>query len=128
MKKDSMNVLYVEDNPLDVRIIREMLANAGSSRFILTRCESIDKSLKEIKKKIFDVILLDLNLPDSQGYDTFQKIYDKVPNIPIVVLTGINDNSMGEKAVKNGAQDFLVKGEISIHLLARVLSYSISRK
>lgn len=128
MNNDSMNVLYVEDNPLDVRIIREMLANAGASRFILTRCESVDESLKEINKKLFDVILLDLNLPDSQGYDTFQKIYDKVPNIPIVVLTGINDNSMGEKAVKNGAQDYLVKGEISMHLLARVLSYSISRK
>ena len=128
MKENPINVLFVEDNPLDVRIIREMLANVNASRFKLTRCESIDEYLKKIKKKLFDVILLDLNLPDSQGYDTFQKVYDNVPNIPIVVLTGINDNSLGEKAVKNGAQDYLVKGEISKHLLARVLSYSISRK
>ncbi len=128
MKVDKINVLFIEDNPLDVRIIREMLVNASASRFRLTRCESIEETLIEFKKRNFDVILLDLNLPDSQGYDTFQKIYDNVPNIPIVVLTGINDNSIGEKAVKNGAQDYLVKGEINKHLLARVLSYSISRK
>ena len=128
MKKDSIKVLLVEDNPLDVRIIREMLVNASALKFRLTRCESIDEFFKEIKKQSYDVILLDLNLPDSQGYDTFQKVYDNVPNIPIVVLTGINDNIMGEMAVKNGAQDYLVKGEISMHLLARVLSYSISRK
>ena len=128
MKEDSVNVLYIEDNPLDIRIIHEMLNHSSITRFRLTHCESIKEFLNIIKKKKFDVVLIDLNLPDSQGYDTFQKAYDNVPNIPIVVLTGINDNSLGEKAVKNGAQDYLVKGEINMHLLARVLSYSISRK
>jgi len=105
-----------------------MLNHSSVLRFKVTHCKCIKEFMNKIKKENFDVVLLDLNLPDSQGYDTFQKVYDNVSNIPIVVLSGINDNSVGEKAVKNGAQDYLVNGEISIHLLARVLSYSISSK
>lgn len=128
MHKDFIKVLLIEDNPLDVSIIKQMLGNASTSKFEVVHSESIKGALGKTEEENFDIILLDLNLSDSQGYETFQKVHDKVPNIPIVVLTGINDNSLGEKTVKVGAQDYLVKGEISHHLLARVLSYSISRK
>jgi len=128
MKKKSIKVLLLEDNPGDVRLIKEMLSDTSITIFNMINCESIENAKDRIEKEKFDVILLDLNLPNSQGYKTFEKIHDIKPETPIVVLTGINDDSLGEKTVRNGAQDYLVKGEINSQLLARVLLYSISRK
>lgn len=128
MKKETIKVLLIEDNPGDARLIREMLSKSNVSKYLVTHCESIKDALYNMNRGNFDVILLDLNLPNSLGYKTFERIHKEKPYIPIVLLTGIDNDELGEKTVKNGAQDYLVKGQIGSQLLSRVLLYSISRK
>ncbi|MFX0091277.1 MAG: ATP-binding protein [Candidatus Hodarchaeota archaeon] len=124
-----IRVLLVEDNPGDARLIREMLVNSANSvHFEMVLVENLDESIKCLKKEKFDVILLDLNLPDSKDLDTFIKLNAKAPDLPIVMLTGINDEIRAFKAVKNGAQDYLVKGEVDSNLLTRSIRYAIERK
>jgi signal transduction histidine kinase len=126
-KSEITRVLLVEDNPGDARLIREMLKEA-SARFELTRVERLDEGLKRLGEETFDVMLLDLNLADSQGLDTFVQAHAQAPGVPIVVLTGLADEVLGVKAVQGGAQDYLVKGQVEGNPLARALHYAIERK
>jgi DNA-binding response OmpR family regulator len=115
----------VEDNPGDARLIREMLKEAAAAQFELVHVVRLDEALKLLGEASFDVLLLDLTLPDSQGLDTFFRVYRQAPEVPIVVLTGLADEVIGVESVKGGAQDYLVKGQVDSNLLARALCYAI---
>jgi diguanylate cyclase (GGDEF)-like protein len=127
MQHDSTTILLVEDNPGDARLLHEALADAGPFRFELTRCERLGDALKALAGDRFDVVFLDLSLPDSLGLDTFFRVHRAAPNVPIIVLTGSCDETLAVKAVKAGAQDYLVKGEVEARLLVRSMRYAIER-
>ncbi|BAZ37765.1 multi-sensor hybrid histidine kinase [Calothrix sp. NIES-4101] len=128
MTRQALKVLLIEDNPGDVCLLREFLADVSSFQFQLTPAESLRDALNCIENNNFDVILLDLSLPDSQGLESFFQIRDRVPSIPVIVLTGLDDETLALTAMQQGAQDYLVKGEVSGDLLVRCMRYAIERQ
>ena len=121
-------MLLIEDNPGDVRLIREMLAEAATADIGIESAESLSAGLDLLTAGGFDVVLLDLGLPDSQGLATLGRLYARVPDIAIVVLTGHGDEAVAIEAVKQGAQDYLVKGEVDEKLLVRSIHYAVERR
>jgi len=136
VNKDIVKVLLIEDNELDARLIREYLKNASrheeneasSTMYDLTWKNSLSSGLEFLSANDVDAVLLDLNLPDSVGLDTFLDVYKNKSKIPILILTGLCDREMAVKAVREGAGDYLVKGEVDDRLLRRSISYAIERK
>ncbi len=124
----TIHILLVEDNAGDARLIQEMLTEAATTRFKLTHASCLDEGLKRLAEASFDVLLLDLGLPDSQGLDTFNTVYHAAPAMPVLVFTGLADEELGTKAVRAGAQDYLMKGQLDGHLLGRTVRYAIERK
>ena len=122
------NVLLIEDNPGDARLIREMLAEEPAVPFRLSHADRLARGLEVLARKDTEVVLLDLSLPDSHGLDTFTKVFAHSPKVPIIVLSGNDDQTLALYAVKSGAQDYLVKGKIDRELLLRAMQYSIERK
>ena len=126
-----MNILLVEDNPGDARLLRLMLMDSGCA-FEITHTHRLSDALQEIDAKSdskrYDVILLDLSLPDSQGIDSFLRIQSRAPEIPVVVLTGFDDLALASELALVGAQDYLVKGYVEANLLLRSIHYAIERK
>lgn len=123
-----IRVLLVEDNPGDTRLIQEMLSEAGETVFELQHAGRLSEGLEYLTEGEIDVILLDLSLPDSRGLETFAKKNAQAPHVPIIVLTGLNDEALAVEAVRQGAQDYLVKGQVDSHLLVRAIRYAIQRK
>ena len=123
-----ITVLLVEDNPGDARLILELLGEVQTQAFDLERVERLDDALTRLSRTGVDVVLLDLGLPDSQGLETFMRARRGAPDEPIVVISGLDDERLALEAVRSGAQDYLVKGRIEGHLLARVLRYAVERK
>lgn len=124
----SPRLLLVEDNPGDVRLIREMLAESGAHCAVTVASSLAETSLiLQTSAKEIDVVLLDLNLPDSMGIETMLRLNEMRPGLPVIVLTGILDEQFGARAVSAGAQDFLAKGQIDPLLLMRSIRYSIER-
>jgi PAS domain S-box-containing protein/putative nucleotidyltransferase with HDIG domain len=121
-------VLLIEDNPGDARLIREMLSEGGGDRFKLKCVTHLSAGLKRLVNNDIGLVLLDLGLPDSQGFDTFVKTYAQAPRVPIVVLSGLADEELAIKTVQEGAQDYLVKGHLDSHALVRTIRYAIERK
>ncbi|MBI3752931.1 MAG: sigma-54-dependent Fis family transcriptional regulator [Deltaproteobacteria bacterium] len=129
MKDKPVKILLVEDNPADARLIREMLADADAKdAFVVTHIARLKDALEQYAKEGFDAVLLDLILPDSMGIETFLKVYKQMSAAPVVVLTGLSDEAMAIKAVREGAQDYLVKGHVDSNLLVRSIRYAIERK
>ncbi len=123
-----VSLLLVEDNPGDRRLILEMLAEAGDVTFDLQHAERLQAALQSLGQTGVELILLDLGLPDSQGLDTLRKVHARAPEIPIVVLTGLDDEMVGVQAINEGAQDYLIKGQVDTNLLKRTIRYAIERK
>ena len=119
--------MIVEDNPGDALIINEMLKEIYNDKFVLAHFKRVEEGLKHIDEG-FDILLLDLNLPDSHGVETFKTMNTHVPELPIIILTGLNDENLAINIVSEGAQDYLVKGQIDEQLLSRSIKYSIERK
>jgi PAS domain S-box-containing protein len=128
MDTDTIRVLLIEDDLDDVLLLKEALAQAGTVKIKITHADCLSKGLKRVAEQEFDVILLDLNLPDSRGLDTLSRLLRRASPIPIVVIGGLADDPTTFEAVRQGAQDYLVKGEISGPMLGRVLRYAIERK
>jgi|WetSurMetagenome_2_1015567.scaffolds.fasta_scaffold01452_10 PAS domain S-box-containing protein len=124
---DFIHALLIEDNPGDVRLINEMVKENKGRTIILEHQSTLSEGLQALLKDKYDVLLLDLNLPDNKGFGTFIKVYSQNPEIPIVVLTGTKDVELAIKSLHNGAQDYLTKGEIDSALLLRAISYAIER-
>jgi signal transduction histidine kinase len=125
---NSTRVLLIEDNPGDARLIRELLAEAKGSSFSVEVANYLSTGIDRLVRAEADIVLLDLGLPDSQGFDTFIKVHNLVPQVPIVILSGLTDEELAAKAVSEGAQDYLVKGHVDSNLLGRSLRYAIERK
>jgi signal transduction histidine kinase len=125
---ETIRVLLIEDNPGDARLIREILARARGAQFELERVERLSTALERLNTGGVDAILLDLTLPDSSGLDTFFKVHTRAPHVPITVLSGFDDEVVAIRAVREGAQDYLVKGQVDRNLLVRALRYAIERK
>lgn len=123
-----IKILIIEDNPEDLRIIEEMLKEVENPVFELHSSKRLSDGLKCLVRDGFDILLLDLSLPDSVGLDTFSSVYEQAPEIPIVILSGFDDEEMAIRAVSEGAQDYLVKGHVTSPLLSRSISYAIERK
>jgi two-component system, NarL family, sensor histidine kinase UhpB len=119
--------MLIEDNPGDAVIINEMLKEIYIDKFELVNFKSIDEAVKNIEQN-FNIVLLDLNLPDSHGIETFNTMIKLVPDLPIIILTGLLDENLAIDIVSEGAQDYLVKGQIDKQLLSRSIKYSIERK
>jgi len=117
----------IEDNLGDVRLIRELLKEAHNFNFELVHAETLSDGLNYANERSFDVIILDLSLPDSSGFDTIVKTKEKIKKFPIVVLTGLNDEVIARRALQIGAQDYLVKGQIESNTLIRAISHAIDR-
>jgi PAS domain S-box-containing protein len=128
MNDKTIKILLIEDNPGDVRLIREMLAEVPDASWELESAGRLSTGLEYLAKQQPDIILLDLGLPDSQGLDTLVKMYNLIKAVPIVVLTGLNDEVVAMEAVHHGAQDYIVKGLLSGRALWRAISYTIERK
>jgi two-component system sensor histidine kinase UhpB len=124
-----MRILMVEDNPGDVRLLREyLLGQRGSEDFQHLQVDRLAPALASLDEASFDAVLLDLSLPDSQGIGTLNKVHAAKPGMPIVVMTGLDDEALGLQLLQAGAQDYLVKGEVSASLLRRTLRYAVERK
>jgi two-component system, cell cycle sensor histidine kinase and response regulator CckA len=124
-----IKILLIEDNPGDVLLLQETLSDITFVELELVHVERLAHALKRLQLEDFDVILLDLVLPDSDGLDTFVQIQSQTPATPIVVLTGMADETLAMSAMKAGAQDYLVKGQVSgSDLLLRSIRYAIERK
>jgi signal transduction histidine kinase len=124
----SIKALLIEDNIGDSRLIREMLSEAKGVSFDLKYADRLQAGLAQLGQGGTDVVLLDLGLPDSQGLETLAKTYSRAPEVPIVVLTGLDDDTLGVQAVNRGAQDYLKKGQVDGELLMRTIRYAIERK
>jgi len=122
-----IRVLLVEDNPGDARLIREMLSEAGGASFQPECVDRLAAGIERVTSGGLDVVLLDLSLPDSSGLDTLHRMHAAAPEVPILVLTGYDDETVGVKAVQEGAQDYLVKGLVEGDLLVRAIRYAIER-
>lgn len=128
MSDKPLKVLLVEDNPGDARLIRELLAETRGAPFHLEHADRLSLGLERLAAAAVDVILLDLSLPDAQGLDTFVKTQAQAPGVPIVVLTGADDDMLALEAVQSGAQDYLVKGTVDTNLLVRSLRHAVERE
>jgi signal transduction histidine kinase/DNA-binding response OmpR family regulator len=125
---ETIRVLLIEDNPGDARFIREMLAEVETPPFDLEHADRLSSGLERLAAGGIDVILLDLLLPESQGLATFRQVYAQAPEVPIVVLTILGSEALALQTVHEGAQDYLVKGQVDGNLLARAMRYAIERK
>ncbi len=127
MSNETLNVLLVEDNPGDVRLLEFMLEEVLPA-YSLTHAATLAQAVAEAQATSFDIILLDLSLPDAQGNSTFWRLHEVVSDVPIVVMTGLDDEALAAELAKAGAQDFLVKGSVDARLLLRSIRYAIERK
>lgn len=126
--KKIISVLIIEDNLGDARLIKEMLKEATYYKFNLIEHGTLSEGLEELVNNEINVILLDLNLPDCSGLNTISVIHEKVKNIPIIILTGRDDENLAIQSLKLGMQDYLVKGKIDPPLLERSILYAIQRQ
>jgi DNA-binding response OmpR family regulator len=126
MKNSILKILLIEDNEEDAELIRLVLKNWAGT--VLKNADCFSSGLKFLEEEPFDVLLLDLGLPDSNGLDAIRKIQDKGLKLPIIVLTGLSDEELAVEAISLGAQDYLVKGKIGGDMLYRAIRYAIERK
>jgi signal transduction histidine kinase len=128
MKRAALQVLLVEDNSGDALLLREMFKKEKPGSFQLTHVSSLGEALVLLAKGGMDIVLLDLGLPDGHGLDTVRRAHAVAPEIPLIVLTGLEDEALVAEAMKEGAQDYLIKGQIENRALPRALRHSIERR
>lgn len=125
---EAISVLLVEDNPGDVRLIREALGKLAENLFELKAASRLSEAKALLEDREYDIVLLDLTLPDSVGIETLERVRAIAPSVPVVVLTGLDDEAMAVKAVAAGAQDYLVKGRFDPAVqVRRAVRYAIER-
>ncbi len=127
MNSEFIKILLVEDNPADADLLQEILEESDETQWSLVHVELFKDALHLLKETQFDVVLLDLSLPDKQGLITVAQTHEAVPDLPIVVLTGFTDKVTGIEALRQGAQDYLIKGKIDSELLFRAIRHGIER-
>jgi PAS domain S-box-containing protein len=128
MDAKAIKVLLVEDDSAFVESLRASLTDALSARFELPQAGTLNEAFERVGREHFDMILLDLSLPDSRGITTFLELHRRAPAVPMIVLTGTEDEEMALEVLREGAQDYLVKGQVTGRMLARLIRYAIERK
>lgn len=128
MIMEPIQVLLIEDNPGDARLIEYMLQEADEPGFVLHWANRLSAGLEQLAAGHFSVVLLDLALPDSQGSDTFTRVHTQAPEIPVIILTGLDDLALATALMREGAEDYLVKGQVGGALLVRSIRYAIESK
>ncbi len=128
MSDNPIRLLLVEDNQADAVLLKQALAEAGAESFDVTHVELMAEAVDHLRREAFDAILLDLSLPDSHGVETVAQVNAAAPGVPIVVMTGLDDEATAVEAVRRGAQDFLIKGQSDGRLMARSIRYAMERK
>lgn len=128
-RQTAFRVLLVEDNPADARLVRILLSEAGpTAAFEITHVGRLEEAIQRIEGAEFDVVLLDLSLPDASGLETVGRIQSVAPHLPVVVLSGLSDEEVAVQAIQGGAEDYLVKGQGDGDLISRSIRYAIERK
>jgi len=122
-----INILLIEDNAADVRLIDELLKKSKDLKYEIKSYIRLSKGLEALKKQSFDIMLLDLSLPDSDRTSTLEQVLKYTSMIPIIILTGLDDKEIALNSLKRGIQDYLVKNELSTNLLTRSILYGIER-
>lgn len=128
MSPKLLKVLQIEDNPSDAFLLRELVKHAAQGSVELEVAERLSAGLEKLKAGNYDLVLLDLGLPDGQGIETFDRLHAEMPDLAVVILSGLDDEETSIEAVKRGAQDYLVKGEENGRTLLRAMRYAIERK
>lgn len=128
MAASSVKILLIEDSLAEARLLQELLKSAQVKLFSLVHVKRLQAAINQLKQEAFDVILLDLTLPDSVGLASLAPLIEQAPSLPIVVLTNMNDEDLAIEAVRQGAQDYLVKRHVTGEVLVRSLRYAIERK
>ena len=121
-------LVLIEDNPGDAVLVREMLRSSWPGDFALEHFDRISAARDRLLKASATCILLDLSLPDAQGLEAVDRVQGFAPDVPIVVLSGLDDEEVALRAVQGGAQDYLIKGRVDDHLVSRSVRYAIERK
>ncbi|MBI4699370.1 MAG: GGDEF domain-containing response regulator [Nitrospirae bacterium] len=122
-----IEILLVEDNPRDARLFRENMAEVGAGLYGLTHAGQLNETIRYLDEGQYDVVMLDLTLPDSKGFDTFNRIRLHAPQVPIILLTGIRDEELAVRALQHGAQDYLIKGQVDGSMISRSIRFAIER-
>jgi len=126
-ERELLSVLLVEDNPVDARVVQEALTESSRVKFKIQVADRLTAAVARVARETYDVIVLDLSLPDGWGLDSFVKIHAVAGDIPIVVLTGLDDETLGVMAVQQGAQEYLVKSQATGPLIVRSIRYAVQR-
>lgn len=127
MQEQVFRMLLVEDKADDADLLREAIAEEPSAKFELVPVARLSEAQERLEKEEFHAVLLDLGLPDSRGLDTLRGILAAAPDQPVVVLTALEDEELAVAAVRHGAQDYMVKGQVSSYMLKRSIRYAIER-
>ena len=125
--KNNISVLIIDDDPDDIIILSQALKKSKNLKYSISSSGSLHEGLEVVKKRKFDLVILDLNLPDSKGYDTFKTFNEKHFGIPVVVMTGLGDEATAVEAIRMGAQDYIVKGSYNSEQTAKALRFAIER-
>lgn len=123
-----IRILLVEDNFSDARLVQEMLAESREESFEVIHVSLLSDAICKLKKEKMDVVLLDLSLPDSFGLATVTNLYVSAPHVPLIVMSGTDDESLIVQAVEGGAQDYLVKGHFDSEILSHAIRFAIERQ
>jgi diguanylate cyclase (GGDEF)-like protein len=124
---DAVRVLLVEDDPGDRRLVQEMLREAGDAA-VVTSCTRLEEAIGPVTRGLADLVLLDLSLPDSHGIDGVRRLRAAAPDVPVVVLSGLNDKQVALQAVQAGAQDYLYKDAVDAETLTKAMRYAVERQ
>ncbi len=125
---DGLKVLLVEDSPEHARLVQAYLDKSGQASLRLVLAGTLSAGLERLDRGGVDLVLLDLTLPDSAGLETFRAVQVRANGVPIVVLSGIDDEELAVQAVREGAQDYLFKGEVNSQALLHAMHFAIERK
>lgn len=128
MEANYIKILHIEDNPADVALVQEILAEAKEFPCTVHHVGLLSLGLEKLTANAIDIILLDINLPDSSGKSTFQAVKERARDTPVIIMTGLDDEQAAINAVREGAQDYLVKSQVDANLLVRSIRYAIERE
>jgi diguanylate cyclase (GGDEF)-like protein len=124
---ETVKTLVLEDNPADARLMKEWLGESREPSFDVRQASTLGEALEVLRREPFDLVMTDLNLPDEEGLQTFYKVQEAAREAPVMVMTGLNDRSAGERAVTGGAEDYVVKGRLDHDEMLRAVLFALER-